>query len=171
MLVLIPSGFWISYGSRAFLFPTMRQARQWHFYAMYILVWVLVARLYFIAATGAWREFQLTRNDLRDLPKLGRFYLFLSDEPPKFGKYNPGQKILYGLWPWALALQALTGFVLYAPTHFEWLWLHSWLLNLNTIRTLHFLLAWFFVISSAGHLYLVLIEGWDELKEMATFRR
>ncbi|HHW13932.1 MAG TPA: hypothetical protein GXX28_03235, partial [Firmicutes bacterium] len=170
MLVLIFSGFFITYAHRAFLFPTMRAARQWHFYAMWVLFWTLVARIYYLYASGVRRDFKLTRNDLRDLPKLGRYYLFLDRTPPLFGKYNPGQKLLYGLWPWVLAFQALTGFILYDPVHFEAIWLHSWLLNLNTVRTAHFLAAWFFVVTVAAHLYLVLIEGLDELRELATLR-
>ncbi|MGE5552935.1 MAG: cytochrome b/b6 domain-containing protein [Betaproteobacteria bacterium] len=170
MLILIFSGFSITYAHRAFLFPTMRAARQWHFYAMWILFWTLLSRLYFLCATGTWREFHLTRDDLRDLPKLGRYYLFLDRTPPRFGKYNPGQKLLYGFWPWLLAFQALTGFILYDPHRLQVIWLHSWLLSLNTVRTLHFLAAWFFVVTTAVHLYLVLIEGMDHLRQMATFR-
>lgn len=170
MLALIFSGFAITYGNEAFFFATMRRARLWHFYAMWILFWTLLARLYFLYATGTWREFHITRRDLRDLPKLGRYYLFLAKEPPPFGKFNPGQKLMYSLWPWMLGLQALTGFILYNPLHLQGLWLHEWLLNLNTIRTIHFLIAWFFVVTVAAHLYLVLIEGLDHLREMARLR-
>lgn len=171
MMVLIVSGFAITYANRAFGFPTMRSARQWHFYAMYFLVWALLARIYFLLATGAWRDFNVTRRDLADLPRLGRYYLFLDDDPPLFGKFNPGQKLMYDLWPFVLAFQALTGFLLYLPDRWESLWLHPWLLNLNTLRTIHFFTAWFFVATVAMHLYLVLIEGLDALKEMLPFTR
>lgn len=170
MVVLILSGFAITYARRFPVFPTMRLARQWHFYAMWIFFWALVARTYFLYATGAHRDFRLTREDVRDLPHLGRYYLFLDREPPLFGKYNPGQKLLYRLWPWVLAFQALTGFLLYLPTRWEYLWLHPWLTNLNTIRTAHFLTAWFFVVTVSGHLYLVLLEGLDDLGEMLAVR-
>ncbi len=170
MLLLLCTGFQIAFARRFWLFPTMRLARLWHFYAMWILFWVFLVRLYFLFATGTRRDFRLTRQDWRDLPKLGRYYLFLDREPPLFGKYNPGQKLLYRFWPWVLAFQALTGFILYLPARWEYLWVHPWLLNLNTIRTAHFLTAWFFVVTTAGHLYLVLSEGLDTLKEMATFR-
>jgi Ni/Fe-hydrogenase 1 B-type cytochrome subunit len=170
MVLLILTGFQISYARGFFIFPTMRLARTWHFYAMWLLFWTLVARTYYLLATGEFRDYVLTKRDLADLPRLGRFYLFIDKEPPLFGKYNPGQKAMYGVFPWVLALQALTGFVLYNPTHYEALWLHNWLWNLNTIRTIHFYIAWFFVVAVSAHLYLVLVEAWDGLREMVTFR-
>ncbi|MDI3281499.1 MAG: cytochrome b/b6 domain-containing protein [Bacillota bacterium] len=166
MLVLLFSGFYITYVHRAFLFSRMDTARLWHFAAAYLIVWTWVARLYFGLATGEYRELIPRRSDLRELPALVRYYLFLAPEVPDYGKYNPGQKLLYSFWPFLLLLQALTGFALYDPNRLQWLWMHDWLLNLNTVRTIHYLTAVFFAVTTAAHLYLVLTEDLDKLQSM-----
>ncbi|MGE5623457.1 MAG: cytochrome b/b6 domain-containing protein [Methanocella sp.] len=171
LLLLVLTGFQITYAGGFPVFPTMRLAREWHFYAMWLLLWTLVAKVYYLLATGTWRDTAVSGRDLRDPPGLLRYYLFLTPEQPPYEKYNAGQKLLYSLFPWVLAFQALTGFILYNPIHLEALWLHPWLLNLNTIRLLHYLVAWFFVVTVAVHLYLVLAEGWQALREMTDFRR
>lgn len=171
LVLLILTGFQLTYARTFFVFPTMRLARERHFYAGWLLFWILVARIYYLLATGTHRDFAVNRRDLQDLPRLMRYYLFLAPEPPLYDGYNPGQKLLYSLFPWVLAFQALTGFVLYDPVRLEALWLHLWLLNLNTVRMLHYLTAWFFVVTVAAHLYLVLIEGLAALREMVDLRR
>lgn len=172
MLVLIVSGFYITYASRVFLFSRMDTARLWHFIAAYIIVWAWVARLYFGLATGEYREMLIYREDLQGLPGLLRYYFFLDHDLPNYGKYNPGQKLLYNFWPFLLLFQAITGFLLYDPNRFQWLW--GWpgrLNNLNTLRTAHYFAAVFFTISTAAHLYLVLTEDLDKLSEMLNLRK
>lgn len=166
MLVLIFSGFFITYASSVFLFPNMRSARLWHFIFAYIITATFVARIYYNIAEKTYKNYLITKADMREFPKLSKYYLFLSDELPTYAIFNPGQKIMYLAWQPLLLVQAISGWLLYDSIRFQPLWLSSWILNLNTLRTFHYLVAILFTITTAVHLYLVLTEDFEKLKYM-----
>ncbi|MBO8125714.1 MAG: cytochrome b/b6 domain-containing protein [Firmicutes bacterium] len=166
MLVLIFSGFYITYACRAFLFPNMRSARLWHFIAAYIITAVFIARLYYNIAEKTYKNYLFTKADLREMPRLLKYYLFLTDEEPTYAVFNPGQKLMYLAWQPLLLVQAISGWLLYDVTRFQPIWLSDWLLSLNTLRTFHYLVAILFTITTAAHLYLVLSEDLEKLKYM-----
>ena len=166
MLVLIFSGFYITYANRTFLFPNMRSARLGHFVAAYIITATFIARIYYNIAEKTYKNYLVTKADVREFPRLTKYYLFLTDELPTYAIFNPGQKVMYLVWQPLLLVQAISGWLLYDSIRFQPIWLTSGILSLNTLRIFHYLVALLFTITTAVHLYLVLTEDIEKLKYM-----
>lgn len=166
MLVLIFSGFYITYASSAFLFGNMRSARLAHFVFAYIITAVFIARIYYNIAEKTYKNYLFTKADAREMGHLARYYLLLTDQIPTYAVFNPGQKLMYLAWQPLLLVQAISGWLLYDSIRFQRFWIASGILSLNTLRTFHFLVAVLFTITTAAHLYLVLTEDFEKLKYM-----
>lgn len=155
MILLILSGFYI-YAPDAFrIFPSMDAARYVHFIFMYLIVWTMVYKFYYAIVTGEIKELIFTWSDLKELPKLIKHYTFgtfVGHKKPEWGKYNPGQKMLYTAWPALLILQALTGFGLYFTGTFSIF--NNFLGGLGNLRAWHLIIAWLFTITTVAHAYL-----------------
>ena len=85
---------------------------------------------------------------------------------PDWGKYNPGQRIVYSGWVPLLIIQAITGFALYLMPMFDWA--TSLLGGLVYVRVIHLLICWVFVGTVMVHIYMGAISGWSTLKSMIT---
>ena len=95
-----------------------------------------------------------------------KYYLFLSDSHPDYGKYNPGQKMMYTGWLAMVLIQIITGFILYKPDLFMF-W-GGLLGGLVALRVVHYIVTWLFVLSVMAHVYLDLSEGIPVLLSMFT---
>jgi Ni/Fe-hydrogenase 1 B-type cytochrome subunit len=155
MVLLILSGFYI-YAPNAFrIFPSMDVARYIHFIFMYFIGWTLVYKFYYSIATGEIRELIFTWKDLKGLPGLIKHYtfgIFVGHKKPEWGKYNPGQKLLYTAWPILLIIQGITGIGLYFVDTFAVF--NSFLGGLGNIRAWHFIISWIFTVTTVAHIYL-----------------
>lgn len=144
----------------------MDTARTIHFISMYVVVLLVVGRIYYSLASGDWRELLVRPSDLIDMRLVAAYYVGLLKTKPRWGKYNPGQRIVYtGLVP-LLALQAITGFALYLLPGFDWV--SSLFGSLVYVRFLHVLITWAFVSIVAAHIYLGALSGWSTLASMFT---
>jgi Ni/Fe-hydrogenase 1 B-type cytochrome subunit len=167
ILLLIFTGFQIHAPWAFKLFGTTNAARMIHFIMAYILCASVVCRVYYaIVAHDAKNIVFEPVKDTKKLPSMMKYYLFMTDSHPDYGKYNPGQKAMYTGWLVMVILMAITGFILYKPTLF--MGLANALGGLVAIRMAHYIINWLFVLSVLAHVYLDVSEGIPVLKSMFT---
>lgn len=133
----------------------MNSSRYLHFIAMYALTFSWLAHIYHTVIVE--RREELTGfGDLKQIPCVIKYYLFLTDEMPVYLKYNPLQKLIYnGLWA-MIFIQVATGFMLYWPASF--MGVTNALGGLMAIRLLHDFMTYLFISFIIAHVYLVLVE-------------
>lgn len=171
MVILALTGLQIYAPNSFHLFSDMDWARYLHFIFMYLVVWTFIYKIYYVLITGEIKELLFTFKDLLELPALVSHYLygiFAGKKKKDWGKFNPGQKLIYTLWPILLLLQAITGFALYWPGLFSGF--NDLLGGLGYVRLWHFCISWIFIISMAAHIYLGSTGAtfWDYYKSMFT---
>lgn len=112
MIALGVSGIYLRYP----FFPTGHVLmRQIHFVAMYFVPVVFVVRIVY-----AWMKdrdkFRVTKADLKNIPNVLLYYMFIRKSYEHLSKYNGMQKITYSiLFPTLLVIQIYTGFGLMWP--------------------------------------------------------
>lgn len=164
--VLIITGLHIRNPVNFAVFSTMSIAIKLHYIAMYMLMSVTVIKIYYSLFNKDYREIFLRPKDIKNLPKVIKYYLFLTDTLPKARRYNPGQKALYNTWILMILFQAVTGFMLYSPAYMiKYAPIFG---GPVLIRQLHFLMTWVFVITAAVHVYFAFLSGWSVVKSMFT---
>lgn len=157
MVLLAFTGFYIH---RPFFEGSMALMRYIHFIAMYVVLINLIARVYwaFFGAPRDFHEYGFGRRDFKTLWSMIRYYTFTKKEHPDTGKYNILQKGTYNFWVFLLIFQGITGFALYEPTMSYFGWFTQWVGGLGHVRTIHFLVMWVFIITTAIHVYLSVAE-------------
>ncbi len=166
MGLLILTGLYIRDPLSLSFFANMDTARKLHFISMYFIISGTFLRIYYSCIDRDYREIFFRFRDFKQLPKVVKYYLFLSDSLPCKGRYNACQKVLYNGWVLLILFQAATGFMLYST---EILTKYSLLLGGPVIvRQTHFLMTWFFIITIIVHVYCAFLSGWDVVKSMFT---
>ncbi|MCR4399391.1 MAG: cytochrome b/b6 domain-containing protein [Syntrophomonadaceae bacterium] len=164
---LILTGFYIHWPTSFGLFSEMNQPRFLHFALAYLFTFAWVGRIYYSLVVGDWKNIVYRPiKDTAQLPSMLKYYLFLADSHPDYGKYNPGQKGMYTFWVLMVALQILTGFILYKPDMFMGLGMAMG--GLLVVRMIHYAITWLFVLTLLIHVYLGLAEGWPIFASMFT---
>lgn len=147
----------------------MAWMRFFHFVAGYALVLGLLVRVYLAFASvfdADWRDFGLWRN-LRNVPDILGYYLFLKRGHKEYRRYNPLQALTYLFWVFLILFLTLTGFALYrgavfgilpAPGSFRWV--SALLGGESYTRIWHYLAMWAFLITVAIHVYMATITAW-----------
>lgn len=175
MGLLFISGWYIH---SPFIEGGMAMMRYIHFISMYVVILMLVARVYW-AFFGEPRDFHnfaiLQKENRGKFVSTFMYYTFIRKEHPGTGKYNPMQKMTYLTWPFLIILQALTGFALYTGDIFGMPFLYApttmgWLINLcgglANVRIVHYLIMWLFILTVGVHIYLALAEDIKEFVPM-----
>ncbi len=156
MVMLMLTGFQVYAPGFFRLFPTLEIARYIHFIFMYLIGWTFVFKFYYTIVTGEIKELLFTWRDFRDIPILAKHYLydiFVGIPSPKhWGKYNPGQKMVYTLWPALLLAQGITGIAMYFIPRFTQF--NDFFGGLANIKAWHFVICWLFVLTTLLHFYL-----------------
>lgn len=169
IMLLIFTGFYIHAPQSFRLFGNMDGARMVHFAMAYVLCFGVVLRVYYaIAAKDAKNIVFNPKTDIPNLPSMMKYYLFMSDSHPYYGKYNPGQKAMYTGWLVMALIQIITGFILYKPQVAFWANLGDYLGGDIAIRMVHLIVTWLFVLTVLAHVYLDISEGVPVLKSMFT---
>jgi Ni/Fe-hydrogenase 1 B-type cytochrome subunit len=165
--MLILTGFYIHAPQSFRLFDTMTTARTVHFCMAYLLCFGVVGRMYYmIVANDTKNLIYEPINDTKKLPSMIKYYMFLADDHPYYGKYNPGQKGMYtGVFVMAV-IMIITGFILYKPLAFGFM--AGWLGGFVAVRIIHYAITWIFVLCILAHVYLDVAEGIPILKSMFT---
>ncbi|EIW19999.1 MULTISPECIES: cytochrome b/b6 domain-containing protein [Pelosinus] len=144
----------------------MEAVRKTHTLFSSILIVNLVGHLYYYLYTNRITEILILPRDWVNVPSFMRYVFFISEGHPNFGRYNPGQKLIFSLWFLAVIIVAITGSAMLYSGSSQWL---QWKLGgLNAIRMLHYSVAIFFAMSIPLHLYLVFTESPANLQAMFT---
>ena len=148
-------------------------ALRFHWLCAYLLMLNGLVFVIGSVAGGGWRSLLPRRTDLRDAPKMIRYYLGVPLarltrrswlHPPFNTKYNALQRLAYFSVPVAGLLSLLTGWAIHKPMQLYWL---AWIFGgYDKARVWHFWLMWFFVLFVVPHVILVLADGWDTLRSM-----
>ena len=164
---LVLTGFYINSPLEFRLFNNMDFPRMLHFIMAFVLCFGTLLRVYYAIATKDWKNiiYQPIKDTMK-LPSMLKYYLFLSDSHPYYGKYNPGQKGMYTMWLALILVQIITGFMLYLPNSF--VALGGALGGMMVVRLIHLVVTWLFVITVVLHVYLDVSEGVPVLKSMFT---
>ncbi len=153
-IFLILSGLNIRYPG---LIPVgdMNTARFTHFVSMYVLIFSFVFHVYHTLVVE-FKEEITGLEDIKKMPAVLRYYLFLSDVHPLYTKYNPLQKLTYNLLWVMILIQIITGAVLYWPSAL--MGLSNALGGLMAARMLHNFMNYLFIAFLIVHVYMVLLE-------------
>lgn len=173
MVLLFISGWYIY---SPFFEGGMGIMRYIHFIMMYVVILVLVIRIYwaFFGMSGDFHDFSIYQTENRGkLTSVFLYYLFLRKDHPDTGRHSPLKKATYLTWPILIVLEALTGFALYTGNIFGISFLYApkamgWLTDLcgglANVRIIHYLIMWIFIVTVGVHIYLALVE---DIKEFA----
>lgn len=137
-----------------------------HLTAAMVLITNTAGQLYYYIVSRKFTEILLLPRDLGNLRSFLRYYLFITDRTPNYGRYNPGQKALFTVWLLAVLLAIPTGMVLLFPD--DTTRLQKLLHGLVMARILHYSVAMLFAGTIPFHLYLVFTEDPAKLQAMFT---
>ena len=113
-----------------------------------------------------WKDF-VTIDNLKNLPDITRYYLFLSDSHKDYRKYKPLQAFAYlavGVLIVVMtsdrrrALSRQTLRVHPGPRRFQWV--NSLLGGEPNTRLVHLAITWFFLIFVLIHVYMSFMMSW-----------
>lgn len=167
ILTLTVTGFFIHDPFAAW---SMTVVRNLHFWAMYILIAVLVIRIYWAIFGGGSSQhgsadkirdgkfFVYEKQNRKQLIPTVKYYTFFKKTHPPTSKFNPLQKATYVAWAFLILLQALTGFAIYTPTAPYLAGLSYMIGGPTQMRVLHYLLMWVFIVTTLIHVYLAVAE-------------
>lgn len=168
VLALIWSGFNIAFPDERYGFRSLSQTRRIHLSAASIFLFNLLARIYYALVSGDWRNILVRAKDILALPQLVAYYLLLRPVEPPYGKYNPGEKLVFTVWSVLLPVAGFLGSILTKPDYFPRLVRR--LGGLSRVRQKLFLVSVVLALTSAVHIYLALIGGQRRLKSIITGR-
>lgn len=163
--ILLIAGLYINYPLAQIRLP-FRLMRSIQFYFGLILFFNLLGQIYYYYVTRTYAEILFLPRDFANLRSFARYVLFITDSHPNFGRYNPGQKLLFSAWGLTVLLSGITGLVLIFPDNT--ILIQRFLGGLQNFRIIHFGIAVFFVSTIPLHLYLVFTESPAKLQAMFT---
>jgi Ni/Fe-hydrogenase 1 B-type cytochrome subunit len=164
----IHSPYLIAHGSGAYVMGTMRAI---HLTAGFIFLSALLLRLYWFFAGNQfarWRAFlPLTGTQRKNLKETIRYYALLRYSPPLTIGHNMLAAPVYALIYVLCAVEGLTGLVMYnsqlnAPflnTLVGWI---PQVVNIQTLRSIHFFLMFAFWAFLVHHLYSAILTAMHE---------
>lgn len=170
ILVLVVTGLYIGKpyflgrgeASGSFLMGWMRFL---HFSAAGLLVATAIVRAYWLIAGNKFERFTalfpVRPRDFGDMYRQAKFYLMIRPErAPHYLGHNPMQQLSYTGIYLVAALMVITGFIMYGQSepggffYSAFNWAVPLLGGLQTVRFLHHVLTWVFVIFVPLHIYL-----------------
>lgn len=154
VIVLIVTGLQVRFPG-CMQWWSMNTARFLHFVFMYLFIFSWLFHLYHTLAVEFHEEITGWR-DIRKIPQVLKYYLFMSDEHPLFVKYNALQKAGYNMLEVLILIQVVTGICLYWPTRL--MGLTDLLGGLMAVRIVHDFMNYVFISFIIVHVYLVVLE-------------
>ena len=168
--VLIFTGLYIHWpfiagGPGSFIMAWMRF---FHFVAAYALILGLVLRVYMAFRSTFdpdWKDFCVSEN-LKNLPDIMGYYLFIKKSHKDYRKYNPLQALSYLFVALVIIFTAFTGAAIYHGRLFmvfpqdSFRWVNSMFGGEPYTRIWHILSMWFFIIFMLIHVYMALMISW-----------
>jgi len=92
----------------------MRTVRLLHASAGFIAFAAVIFRTGYAFTSGDYKEFSINIQDIKTIPALLKYYLFIEKDPPPLRtKFNVAEKIIYLSWLLAIFYLSLTGILLF----------------------------------------------------------
>jgi len=165
----IISGLMISF---AYALVPMKTIRFVHISSGFVAFGIVLYRLGYGFVSGDYRNFSINLKDVKTLPELVKYYLFLRENPPPLRtKYNIGQKITMLSWLIGIFYQTFAGimllnssFISKGPIFFPL----ARLILPQYIRTTKYFLSIYFIITIMLHIYLAHTEDIAKTQSMLT---
>ncbi len=140
-----------------------------------LVVYHIVHALYLMSRRRLSGEMLPSLRDVRDALQMGRYLIFLTNQKPKFGKYNFEQKFTYWFLFFSIGIMVVTGFVLWFPIAITRI-LPGGIIpsaklahSTEAIVTLVFVLIWHFYHVHLERLNLSIFTGWLNEKDARTY--
>lgn len=162
--ILTLTGFYISQ-PYPWLAVKMSAVRKIHYTFGFIVLVNLAAHIAYYLLTKTYHDIIFRWRNIKDIPSFAKYFLFFSEPHPDFGKYNPGQRLLFCAWAVALVIGGTAGLAAYFPR--EAVFINKLYGGMAGIKWAKFLTGVFFAATVPIHLYLVFSE--DPAKLQAIF--
>jgi Ni/Fe-hydrogenase 1 B-type cytochrome subunit len=143
----------------------MASIRFFHFVSAYALVLGLVVRVYMAFKStfdADWKDFSITEN-LKNVPDVLGYYLFIKGSHKDYRRYNPLQALAYLFTGLVIIFTAFTGFAVYHGKAFGFIacpdsfrWVSNLLGGESYTRIWHILAMWYFIVFLLIHVYLAI---------------
>jgi Ni/Fe-hydrogenase b-type cytochrome subunit len=156
--ITIPGFFWLAGG------------RRWHFFFGWLFT--INGLLYFIhnLSNGHIRKFLFTAKSAAKVPAMILYYFRLRRQSPQDEEYNPLQKLAYtSVFLIFTPLVLLSGLAMSPQLNVAFNWLPAAFGGRQAARTIHFVLAFGFLLFTFGHVFMVLTTGMvNNMRSMIT---
>jgi len=170
IVMLIATGFYIGRpyfmtGGEASSHFMMGWARFLHFTAAALIIGAAILRIYWLFAGNRYARwnalFPIKRRDLKNLIRMLRHYLFISQErAPNYLGHHPLQQLSYTGIYLVVIVQVCSGFYLYGLSNpGGWIytlfaWVGPLLGGVQVVRFVHHALTWILIAFVPLHVYL-----------------
>ncbi len=146
--ITIPGFFWLAGG------------RRWHFFFAWLFALNGLLYIIFNMLNGHLRKFFLTPRDAAKIPAMIFYYLRLRRQSPQEGEYNPLQKMAYtAIFLIVTPAVLLSGMAMSPQLDVAFNWLPAAFGGRQAARTVHFILAFAFLLFTVGHVLMVSTTG------------
>ena len=139
--------------------------RKTHTLAGIILILNLFGQVCYYIFTGKYTEILFMLRDFPNLRSFFRYALFITENHPNYGRYNPGQKALFTTWGLVVVITGFAALPFFSPEHESWL--SRPFGGLTGIRIVYYMITMFFLATIPLHLLLAFTE--DPAKLQAIF--
>ncbi|MDI6688844.1 MAG: cytochrome b/b6 domain-containing protein [Actinomycetota bacterium] len=158
MICLALSGLYIRF---PFVYGLRDAMRYLHYTCGVIVTINFVSRVVYAFNVDK-NEFILRWHEIKAMPAVLMYYLFIKSEKPHLAKYNPLQKMTYLiLFPIPLAFMVYTGFAMLFPTPLLF-WATPFVGEATALawtRVIHYCLCMLLIMFTLIHVYLSVTEG------------
>jgi Ni/Fe-hydrogenase b-type cytochrome subunit len=156
--ITIPGFFWLAGG------------RRWHFFFGWLFT--INGLLYFVynLLNGHMRKFLFTPKSAAKVPAMILYYLRLRRQSPQDEEYNPLQKLAYtSVFLILTPIVLLSGLAMSPQLNIAFNWLPATFGGRQAARSIHFILAFGFLLFTFGHVFMVLTTGMvNNMRSMLT---
>ncbi|MBO8169583.1 MAG: cytochrome b/b6 domain-containing protein [Thermoanaerobacteraceae bacterium] len=164
VFTLVLTGLYIN--NPTFLDLPLWWVRKVHFYFSFLFIANFTLYTYYYAITRKYPEVLFMPGDIKKMPRLLAFEFFLENTQPNFGRYNPGQKLLFTAWFLLALVLICDGLVLYFINLAQNIFYP--LALVNTLRMIIYFGTVFFAISIPVHIYLAVTSDPAKVQAMVT---
>ena len=149
---------------------SLASGRRWHFFFGWLFALNGLLYVVYNLAVGHMRKFFFTFDDAKKVPTMIAYYLHLRKDSPQEGEYNPLQKMAYtSVFVILTPLVLLSGMAMSPQLNVAFNWLPAAFGGRQSARTIHFILAFGFLLFTFGHVFMVLTQGFlNNMRSMIT---
>ena len=149
---------------------SLAAGRRWHFFFGWLFALNGLLYVFYNLIVGHLRKFFFTPADAAKVPAMIAYYLHLRKTSPQESEYNPLQKMAYtSVFVILTPLVLLSGMAMSPQLNVAFHWLPAVFGGRQSARSVHFILAFGFVLFVFGHVFMVLTQGFfNNMRSMIT---